>query len=340
VLLLVSAHVIGLSAASGMRVAESSPFRHFTETFEYVRMPLFTVISGFVYDMRPAIAGKLFTFLRGKARRLLLPMITVSTLQFLVKSSVPAVHDDERLAGIARIYFYPFDHLWFLQSLSIVFVVVALLEGYNLLRPLSGWLGFWVAAAVTYFFAPRLTTFFSFPLALFLMPFFMLGMGLRRYATELKHPKLVALMAITFLTVCVVKQLELFGLWNVELATMWFGFIGSVSGCSLLVWYRQPLPWLAWIGSYAYTIYLLHVFGAAGSRILLQKIGLEQRPIVFVVGIVCGIAFPIVADRVLRMNRVSRLMVLGLSAKKQAKKPAPLATAPALASEPRTSITP
>ena len=52
-LLLVAFHAIGSSSASGLHVADSSVYRHFTNLFVHIRMPLFTFLSGLVYAYRP-----------------------------------------------------------------------------------------------------------------------------------------------------------------------------------------------------------------------------------------------------------------------------------------------
>src|SRR5688500_6001125 len=51
--LLVAFHVIGDSATAGIHVADDSGFRYFANSFQYVRMPLFSFISGVVYAWRP-----------------------------------------------------------------------------------------------------------------------------------------------------------------------------------------------------------------------------------------------------------------------------------------------
>jgi fucose 4-O-acetylase-like acetyltransferase len=54
--------------------------QHLCLSTEYVRMPLFTVISGFVYALRPAAARGAVEFVRGQARRLIIPFVFVTTL--------------------------------------------------------------------------------------------------------------------------------------------------------------------------------------------------------------------------------------------------------------------
>src|SRR6185295_5386420 len=56
-LLLVAFHAIGNHPTSGLHVADDSSFRFFANLFQYVRMPLFTFLSGFVYAYRPVLPG-------------------------------------------------------------------------------------------------------------------------------------------------------------------------------------------------------------------------------------------------------------------------------------------
>ncbi len=53
IILVVMGHVIGYKGDEGMKVADDSFWRYMYYTLEYFRMPLFTVISGWVYTLRP-----------------------------------------------------------------------------------------------------------------------------------------------------------------------------------------------------------------------------------------------------------------------------------------------
>ena len=46
-------HVVGLDPASGLRLPLDSHYRAFNDMLAYIRMPLFTILSGVVYAMRP-----------------------------------------------------------------------------------------------------------------------------------------------------------------------------------------------------------------------------------------------------------------------------------------------
>ncbi|MBW2464545.1 MAG: acyltransferase, partial [Deltaproteobacteria bacterium] len=85
ILMMVAGHVIGHDVHAGMRVADDSTWRYVYSSFEYVRLPLFTCISGFVYALHPVTAQNFRAFLVGKAHRVLLPLFFVGTLQFLLR---------------------------------------------------------------------------------------------------------------------------------------------------------------------------------------------------------------------------------------------------------------
>ncbi len=104
--LLVMAHVIGENAAGGLRVPDDSIFRWYVDSFAYIRMPLFTFISGYVYAMRPLTAIENWpAFLKGKTRRLLLPMFVVGTFLAVLQTYGPGVNE-------------PFKTPWYLWNIS------------------------------------------------------------------------------------------------------------------------------------------------------------------------------------------------------------------------------
>src|SRR5688572_16946795 len=90
VLLMVAGHVIGDLPTTGLRVADDSTLRHFYVSLQFLRMPLFAVITGYVYAYRPLEPDKAGRFLANKLRRLLIPLFTVATAQYLCHVYMPA----------------------------------------------------------------------------------------------------------------------------------------------------------------------------------------------------------------------------------------------------------
>ena len=63
IILVVIGHVIGSASDGGMKVSDDSILRYFYFTFiDPLQMPLFTIIAGSVYALRPTIYEKINDF--------------------------------------------------------------------------------------------------------------------------------------------------------------------------------------------------------------------------------------------------------------------------------------
>ena len=86
ILLVVIGHVIGSAPDGGMKIDFPHPLRYFYVWIDYIQMPLFTAIAGWVYALKPfSVKIGFAEFVRKKALRLLVPMAVVGTLYFLVQ---------------------------------------------------------------------------------------------------------------------------------------------------------------------------------------------------------------------------------------------------------------
>lgn len=82
---------------------------------------------------------------------------------------------------------------------------------------------------------------------------------------------------------------------------------------SYLIFYiRKPNRFLAELGYYAYGIYLFHVFGTAGSRIISKWFGIHNLLPLFIIGLIFGLGIPILVELVLLKSAVLRRLFLGL----------------------------
>lgn len=317
-LFMVAGHVIGGTKGNGMHVADDSFARYFYNTFVYLRLPLFTVISGYVYALRPVVRGHGLTFIKGKARRILLPLIFVSTLEYLMRCTVPGLNTPAKLVDIWRIYCFGFDHFWFLQALFLCFLVILVLELLACMERPANWLLCLIGAVLVYLLLPWRVTFFSFNSAMYLLPFFLLGCGIHRFETVLSRKAMIIPVAAVFVAGMTLHQLLLLGGTNLSLERhaplgMLMGMLIGLSGNLLLFHFRFQVRGLARLGVYAYSIYLFHIFGTAPGRIMAVKCGIENRAIVFAISLLLGIAVPIVMETLLCKNRLLRRLFLGLS---------------------------
>ncbi|MBX7431131.1 acyltransferase [Mycobacterium sp. Y57] len=210
IVLVVIGHVIGIDADRGMQAALDSPWRIFYLALVDVRLPLFTMISGYIYALRPLTSPDgLAGLLKTKSRRLLLPLLTVGTLLFVTQRAVPGTNYKPHLDEYYRIFIYPYEHLWFLQSIFVIFVLVGLLDAFGLLNTACRAL---VALAVSLAMfevipVPQYADIFSASGVLRLLPFFLLGYMLNRYWPRgVSCARLAAMVASPSASICYTRS--------------------------------------------------------------------------------------------------------------------------------------
>lgn len=297
IIAMVAGHVV-----MGMNVPVDSFWISGYHLFEDIRMPLFTALSGFVYGLRPlGSASGYGKLVRGKARRLLVPLVVVGTTFTLVQSLTPGTNEPYPLESFWHVYVYGVFHFWFLQSLFIVFLLVALCDAFGVFdRPWRLLVAILVTAPLTLLVdIPDAWNFFAANGAIRILPFFLLGYALNRYGTRLaSSPRWILAAAVALF---VVKGAGALGI--VELPAGIAGMVGiSLGLCAItsLIVYRRVLAIapLARLGTYSFGIYLLHVFGTAPARMLLHRLGLENETVVFAASLVCGLALPVLFELV------------------------------------------
>ena len=319
IILVVIGHVIGSGSDGGMQVAEDSFLRHFYYTFEYLRMPLFTVISGWVYALHPVNYEKMRDFTLKKIRRILLPMIFVGGAYFLLQYLVPGTNKKGDLTEIWKIAVFPYTLFWYLPSLFLVFLVVAVIDSFKRMETFVNWiLIFGVALAALLvrdlIISQESLNYFSYKGGIYLLPFFIIGVGIQRFKGFFQNKALLVVLVIVLFTSLVVQQLSWYKI--IEYSFSKSGGIGlliGLTGTILLFRLKWKVEWLIWIGGFAYSIFLFHAFGTAAGRIVSQKLGIHATPIVFVSSLVVGMCLPIIAEIVLDKFGITRMLFLGRS---------------------------
>lgn len=303
-LLLVLYHVIGADVSFGLRV-EDGPVRWLNDGLAYLRMPLFTFLSGLVYGLRP-FAGNSRAFLVGKVRRLLIPMLFVGTLFALLQTLIPGTN-----SGIGPWYLLhvnPVAHFWFLESLFWVFLVIWALERWNLLREVKGYLLTLTLACALY-----LTVEGWFMLgirgAIYLLPYFLFGLAFSRF--PLKPYLASAWVRLGLLILACVAVIWMgMPVSNPDRRTVAMLAVG-MSLCMLSLSLARVVPWLAAIGRHSYAIYLFHVFFTAAVRIALNLVHIKFLALDILLGLVIGVAGPILIDRFASRFKWPALLLLG-----------------------------
>lgn len=312
-LLLVAYHVVGVPG-TGMQVDDHSAYRYATASFDLIRMPLFTFLSGLVYAYRPVIAGRLGGFLVKKLRRLGIPFVVVSTLFYLVQTRMTGANGVYAPTGIRDIYLYSYAHFWYLQALLSIFALVGLLESAGLLaRPRRFAVVF--AAAIAGCLTVHVDSDpFSINEACVLLPHFLLGVAVTRFGGEVPRKRLLAGAGAALAIGVAIHQASLLGLlhetfgWNSAVALL-CGMGGAVT---LLQIMPRGRP-LRTIGRSSYAIYLYHAFFTAGARIALHRLGAGDG-ILFLSALAAGMSGPMVLEALVSTRPLTRLALVGKTA--------------------------
>lgn len=319
ILLVVAGHVIGSDFDGGMKIAYPSPWRYLYLWIDYIQMPLFTAIAGWVYVLKPGV-GRFSDFIQKKAIRLLIPMITVGTIYFLIQYLVPGTNNKGYLPEIWRIYIFPYTIYWYLPSLFLIFLFVFWCDKYKWAYKLSGWCILLITtlllyASEKYILPNTIPNLFSFRGALNQLPYFVAGMGIYRFSKQLFTPKLISVYTGLALTGLILLQVE----WFYPLHTI------PIYECIQPIWIIATLAILIQqpfnntlfirIGSYAYSIYLFHGFGTSGGRIILSYFNIHTEIIVFIFAFILAISIPVFIEIIFNKNKIIQLLLLGKSSR-------------------------
>jgi peptidoglycan/LPS O-acetylase OafA/YrhL len=203
------------------------------------------------------------------------------------------------------------DHFWFSQATMCTFAAVLLAERLLAIPGPYRWPAYLLLAILFDLVAPK-TALFSLNMCSAMLPFFLLGCWLHRPPDLLKGRVAAALVALVFLCSMTMQQLSWFGQLSLTgKERLVLRLCEGLSFAFLLFRFRWTSPRLAVLGGFSYSIYLFHVFGTAGSRILTTRLGMENRAILTAISVTCGLALPIAIDLVLRRSRITRRVFLG-----------------------------
>lgn len=234
----------------------------FNDYVQFVRIPFFTFLSGYIYAYRPLIADDRFGYLQRKTRRLLLPMLFVTLLTVVAKGIMDSAVAPQPLAlsWLAEII-RPSFHLWFVEALFLIFLALSL----GLYRFVSSiWLlvaSLVVAVAIDWMGMSQQRDFSIIP-ALEILPYFLAGALVR----TARIPRTHAIMSLAVLTLIAL------GVWRIFVVTDVVEAIPYVVPLvALLALHLVGIRWapLARLGRYSMAIFLYHalVLAALAPRL-------------------------------------------------------------------------
>lgn len=309
-LLLVAYHVIGAGPGAGLHIDYPSPLRLFADFLLDLRMPLFAMIAGLVFAMRPLSPSGLPRFFRGKLRRLVLPGV-VAILAYELAANLGHTQLD-----VNSHYLLPFltgyAHFWFLQSILLIFLIYAPLDSLTHGRIAPAALIAACLLSLSQFSLPGDP--FSIDGAMMLLPYFILGVIVWRHRQRvLAHRRGLLAGALVLLAIG--------SAWNIQILHEIGAFsddrrdlqslLSGAGGCMAAMLALPHVRSLDRIGALSFTIYLYHIFGTSLMRRFLDGIGYDFLPLQIVAGILAGIALPVLIHKLAERHNPTRIL-LGL----------------------------
>jgi len=293
----------------------SALYIEFQVFIRYMPLSLFTALSGYLYAMRRAERATIGKSIRVKARRLLIPLFSVTALMLIMRAVMPGANRVPDGADVLHAYLFRFEHLWHLQSLFLIFVVIALVDGFDLIRSLRGWFIFLVVWSAASLVVP-LNAFFGYAGLVQLMPFFLFGYGLRRWPELLEGIAATRLAWVIFAIGMLLLELDFHGVLPLPDLVVGrssvFNFAAGCAFCFLCVRYRRDVPGLGTIGVFSFSIYIFHTIGmAVANRVAGLTPWDEGGDGLVALKIFLGVFLPILMELVIRRSAVLRTLFLG-----------------------------
>ncbi|MBN2530561.1 MAG: acyltransferase [Deltaproteobacteria bacterium] len=284
-------------------------YHYFTFCFDYLTMPLFTAISGYVYAMRPVQPTNMKRFVSSKTRRIILPLLSVATLQYFLSTFISG----QSASGWWRIYFVGYGQFWFLESLLLVFLVVAILDVLNTLDSFIVLSLLILLTGLARIVTPELKI-DSIDGFIYILPYFLWGVSLKRFPWQLQNPILALSMVFFAAGGTVLQHIAKGGGLEIRLDTN--GPLATVTGIALVYiafrW-RRRIPLLDYIGKYSFSIFLFHAFGVSiGERMMGLVYDSDSYLPVFMLKLSGGVVAGILTEKVLSRFSFLQFIFLGI----------------------------
>ncbi|MBY0581430.1 MAG: acyltransferase [Sphingomonas sp.] len=304
---LVAYHVVGPTQDNGMHLPLNSSWHLAMNSLDFLRMPMFTVLSGFLYASQRADSHSLPQFYRKKVNRLVLPLVFVTTIIFILRMRV--YHDS---TTYIEALFFHYEHLWFVQALILIFAGMGAWDAFR--RP--SWVELCVAgfAAVMISRTFQITTFFSLNGACYLLPFFVAGMILRMYRAQLKTADLTTIaIAVVAIVILMQQASNAFGGNEISRTSVPAALCG-ICGTYLMLVHCPRMRLAEFVGRYSYSIFLWHSVAASGARHLLRAHTQLPNAVEFSLLLAVGLYGPILLHRLVGPVPILSLLALGVRA--------------------------
>jgi hypothetical protein len=242
----------------------------FNSAGEPIRLALFSVISGYIYSLRP-IQNNLLVFMKGKAKRILIPMFSLTLIVSCLKLNIndPLYYFKNLLIG------QPANQYWFLAALFIIFILIGTCDQLKLLNRFQNWVALFIFSLCFSRSQPFSYHFLWGVNYLFL--FFLFGYGLNKFNEKFDGIKPMKIAFIFFASLVLFSYFKINELFFFD-EPQWgsskvyindsqyistdrnslLQTIYGLSGILILFKIRHYLPDLSRYASYVFPIFLFH----------------------------------------------------------------------------------
>jgi glucans biosynthesis protein C len=158
--------MVGDADTNGLHLPMSSGWHYAMQSIEFLRIPLFTALSGYLYAGHRVTIQELSPFWVKKLRRLLVPLVFATVVIWWLR-----VHTFTDQTPLLQALLFQYGHLWYLQALLILFTGISVADAF--FRPSSVTLAL---AGLTAIMISQsgitVTTFFGLAGSFYLAPYF------------------------------------------------------------------------------------------------------------------------------------------------------------------------
>jgi fucose 4-O-acetylase-like acetyltransferase len=304
-ILVVLFHAVGQSPESGLRLPSGTFWSDFVSWISYARMPLFAFIAGYIYSK--TFPENRLLFIHTKARRLILPILTVGTILSVAQMYVPGTN--VHIKDWTQIYITPLNQFWFLEAIFDLFVISTLLEFCKAFQTRESTIAVFLGSCVLYLSYRVPGDYFSISRAIDLAPFFFLGISYTRF----RFPNPTSTSNTLWMLILGGGALfSLLGILHVipRISPFWTLIVG-LAVCCVAIRIDWSSNILEFVGIHSYSIFLFHVFFTAGFRIMFYHFGVRNVDFLVITLTLCGVVGPIVLKKLLELNPITNTLFLG-----------------------------
>lgn len=265
-----------------------------------MHMPLFFFLSGIFavkwVKREPKVA------IHQKFTSLIIPYLIWGIIQGLIMQVFAGqTNNAQGLSQVLRLPIKPYAQFWFLYDLWWIFLIyyvaihvlklpTKILFGFSIVLFLgSPWLNLWEFWRIFY-----------------QLPFFLVGTMVIEHQDNLSKLKPIILIPLFI----VVNGLFIFVNFNTFVTNI-FSFIVAMVGILLVISLVQRFRngVLDYIGKNSMPIYLMHLLGAAGTRIILLKLGVQLVSVHLIFGTLVGLFAPLIALQVFKLLKIDKYLL-------------------------------